>query len=525
MRRATILFTILALAGCGPDTNDAGHGHGHGEADSWAVTAWGEVYELFPEFDALAAGHEAESHVHVTVLEGFAPLTEGRVAILLTEPGGKTLTFEGDTPLRDGIYRIAIRPEREGEHRLAFRIESPAGIETMPGGAVRVGPPDDPGGLVRSPHEAPLAGDQAVSFLKEQQWRTEFATAWVKEAALGESVEGPARVRPRRRGRGRAHRRSRRHRRVFSLAPPRARPRRGRHGVPARAPGRGPQPARAARRGPVARSRGRRGAAARRAPDRAAGGRGHESGRAGEGPRHGWPGSRPGSPPREGAFRRTGRHGGASAPATVAVEAPWAGRVAEVTVSPGQTVAAGAPLGPPREGPAALDRRRLASRGRDPRPVFAPGPLPQALRTTVPQSRSARRAFASSHDRPRSIPVRPRSTSSSRSTAAPPSCRSAAPVEAELVLPGERRGVVVPLSAVLDDSGTSVAYVQLDGESFARREIRVLGRLGNEALVDGLRARRAARHAGRGRRAAQLAPLHRRPRRPRPLRGGECSTE
>ena len=132
MRRATILFTILSLGACGSNSTDDGHGHSHAAGDSWAVTAWGERYELFPEIDALAVGHEAQSHVHVTVLDGFTPLTEGRVGILLTGPGGATQTFEGDTPLRDGIYQIAIRPEREGEHTLAFRIDSPAGTETMP---------------------------------------------------------------------------------------------------------------------------------------------------------------------------------------------------------------------------------------------------------------------------------------------------------------------------------------------------------------------------------------------------------
>jgi multidrug efflux pump subunit AcrA (membrane-fusion protein) len=60
-------------------------------------------------------------------------------------------------------------------------------------------------------------------------------------------------------------------------------------------------------------------------------------------------------------------------------------------------------------------------------------------------------------------------------------------VEAEIVLPGEKRGIVVPLAALLDDSGTTVAYVQTGGESFARREVRVLGRLGSQALVEGLK--------------------------------------
>jgi multidrug efflux pump subunit AcrA (membrane-fusion protein) len=80
-------------------------------------------------------------------------------------------------------------------------------------------------------------------------------------------------------------------------------------------------------------------------------------------------------------------------------------------------------------------------------------------------------------------------------------------VEAEILLPGEKRGIVVPLSAILDDSGTSVAYVQLEGESFARREVRVLGRLGNDALVDGLRPgeRLVTQGAGAVRRSSLLS--------------------
>jgi membrane fusion protein, heavy metal efflux system len=61
-------------------------------------------------------------------------------------------------------------------------------------------------------------------------------------------------------------------------------------------------------------------------------------------------------------------------------------------------------------------------------------------------------------------------------------------VEAEVVLAGERRGIVVPESALVDDSGVTVAYVQDSGESFARRELRVVARQGARALVTGLTA-------------------------------------
>jgi len=58
----------------------------------------------------------------------------------------------------------------------------------------------------------------------------------------------------------------------------------------------------------------------------------------------------------------------------------------------------------------------------------------------------------------------------------------------EIVLPGGQPGIVVPSSALVDDGGTSVVYVQLSGEAFARREVRVVGRSGDEVTVEGLRA-------------------------------------
>jgi len=59
-------------------------------------------------------------------------------------------------------------------------------------------------------------------------------------------------------------------------------------------------------------------------------------------------------------------------------------------------------------------------------------------------------------------------------------------VEAELLLAGQRKGIVIPASALIDDSGVIVTYVQIEGESFARREVRVLVRQGEQALVEGV---------------------------------------
>ncbi len=343
-----------------------------------------------------------------------------------------------------------------------------------------------------------------MPFLKVQQWRTEFATAWVREGALGESVEGPARVKAAGGGE------------VVLTAPVDATvaatpwphtgldlpaggtvfrlvPRVGGRSLPELRAEASSLEAdvdvarrRVERLSELLRVEATSPAELERAKATLAG---LEARLASA----------------RGGLATTYGPGATHAAAAIAVTAPWAGRVAQVSVSPGQTVAAGAPLGRfVRVRPLWIDV------------ALAPGDAGRV-------QRSPRGLFLRQPGRPEPLAI----TSGVRHVARAPEVdartatvsvlleidRSASElplgsaVEAEIVLPGERRGIVVPLPAVLDDAGAAVAYVQLDGESFARREVRVLGRLGSEALVEGLRPgeRLVTRGAGAVRRSSQLS--------------------
>ena len=83
---------------------------------------------------------------------------------------------------------------------LLFRIDSAAGREGNPGGKVKVGTR-----IRRAPSRRsrplrtgpwPRRIRRRAPFLKEQQWKTEFATLWVREGMVRKSVRGPARVQP-----------------------------------------------------------------------------------------------------------------------------------------------------------------------------------------------------------------------------------------------------------------------------------------------------------------------------------------
>ena len=186
------LVILAVLVGCGSPPAEVTNG----AADSWSVTAWGQRFEVFPEIDPLVVGQVAMAHTHVTRLADFAPWVEARVEIVLAGPHGEEV-FGADQPDRPGIYSIAVTPSQSGEADLSFRIHAPEGLEEISGGTVQVATAAGSDTLLRAP--APRGGTdggQPISFLKEQQWKSLFATSWVQKGRLAQSVVGLATFRP-----------------------------------------------------------------------------------------------------------------------------------------------------------------------------------------------------------------------------------------------------------------------------------------------------------------------------------------
>ena len=496
---AAVLLTAAALGACRRPAPTA-------EApEGWAVTAWGEKYEIFAEVAPLVAGDLAVSNTHITVLGDFSPLRQGSVSVVLRGPGAADEVFRQNTKKRDGIYPIEIKPRREGEFDLVFVVESTAGREEIPGGRVRVGAKSAPGGRIETAAEGPA--EEGVSFLKEQQWRTPFATDWARETAVPRTLRGPARVRPA--GGGETVLTAS----LDAVVAPRPWP------FPGQTVGAGATvfriiPQVSATRSDAeleadvfalgteletARSRSERlrKLVELEAVSRAELERAESTVKSGE--------ARLSAARRDLATARAARSGGGGG-ASFAVRAPWAAQVAEVSVSPGQAVTAGTPLA------------RLVK----PSPIWIEVALSPAdaalLRAGSPvQGLFLRRAGESA---PIAVPggsvrlvsrapeVDPRTASVTailelRSGAAEIPFGTAA--EAEIALPGEGRGVVVPTTALVDDGGVAVAYVQLEGESFARREVRLGSRQGGGVAVEGLRTgERVVTQGGQAIRRASL---------------------
>lgn len=470
---------------------DGSHPHGvelvrardSGEAsEPFAVTAWGARYEVFAETEPLVAGGTSSSGVHVTVLDGFQPLLEGAVTVIVGSE-----RFTATKAVRPGIFRVPVAPSAEGVSALSFEIVSAAGTETIAGPRVRVGSKRRPGGLVEKAGAADAA--EATSFLKEQQWKTPFATTAAAEATLASSVSGTARILPVPGGE------------TLLTAPFDA--------VVSAA--RWPHPGLALRKGEAVFSLLPRIAAERsvaeleasvatlEADERAArerlvrlrellpleatSAREVQEAEAAATSLA----ARLDAARRDFASARGAREGRPGAGTAVALPAPFAGRVAEVRVSPGQSVAAGEVLARLVKPEPVLVEIALAPADAA-RVTGAPGglvlersggapplELPAAairllsLSPEIDAATGARKVLVEARASADALPIGSR-------------------LGASLLLGAGERGVVLPASALVDDAGPLVAYVQVEGESFARRTVTVRARQGGRVLVDGVAA-------------------------------------
>jgi membrane fusion protein, heavy metal efflux system len=164
-------------------------GHAHQGADAaLAYTHFTDQTELFVEFPALVVGQSSRFLAHVTRLADFKPLTAGTLDVILETPAGPTARFRVREPARDGLFIPTVSPREAGTFRLVVEIEADDLRARHDLGPVTV---FAAAGDVVLP-EGEQEGE--IVYLKEQQWADPFATWRVATHPLRRSVPGFATV-------------------------------------------------------------------------------------------------------------------------------------------------------------------------------------------------------------------------------------------------------------------------------------------------------------------------------------------
>ncbi|OGG51766.1 MAG: hypothetical protein A3F84_24285 [Candidatus Handelsmanbacteria bacterium RIFCSPLOWO2_12_FULL_64_10] len=184
------ILMVALLSGC--------QGHSPDEAaprpkpGASSVTLWAEKTELFMEHQALIVGQERGFAVHLTDLKDFKPVTQGRLTCVFKKAGGGQVTVVSESPSYPGIFRPVAKFSEAGVYDMELRLEGGQVSDTIRVPGVRVFADE-----ASVPHEeAAKAGEELISFLKEQQWKIDFRTEPARRRALSGSIQAVGEILP-----------------------------------------------------------------------------------------------------------------------------------------------------------------------------------------------------------------------------------------------------------------------------------------------------------------------------------------
>jgi membrane fusion protein, heavy metal efflux system len=192
MNRAILALLLVLLVGCQKVDPIPQSAQAELEPHPESYTNWTAKTELFAEYPPLVAGKTSRFAVHLTRLDSFKPVAKGRVEIRLTSAGGEVDAFHADEPSSPGIFGIDVKPASAGAFRLSVHLTSDGLSDVHELGEI-----ESSVSMATAVHEHGAETEEKITFLKEQQWTLDFATAVIEDRTLRSSIRVPAEVRPR----------------------------------------------------------------------------------------------------------------------------------------------------------------------------------------------------------------------------------------------------------------------------------------------------------------------------------------
>jgi RND family efflux transporter MFP subunit len=210
MHRTVLALTaglILGAAGAGVIAvlRERGHAHGPGVPTAEGprttqMTIWGERFELFIEHPIPVAGAAARFVIHVSDLRHAAPRREGGIGLQLRRGDDPAIDLREDAPARAGIYLPSITFPKPGEWWITVTILADGEEHAVPL------PPIAVHATAEEAARAPAAeAPEGISFLKEQQWKLGTRVERVERATVVERLRVPGVVVARPGGRSAVH--------------------------------------------------------------------------------------------------------------------------------------------------------------------------------------------------------------------------------------------------------------------------------------------------------------------------------
>ena len=157
-----------------------------------SVTRWTDKTELFAEYPPLAVGDTSRFAIHLTRLDSFKALTEGRVEVHLRGGTAPAEVFRVDAPSRPGIFGVDVKPAQAGTREMVIVLHASGTQRRTSRG---------PGRCARQcrsrstrQHPRPARRRQASVFSRNSSGAWTSGLPLVREQSVRESIRVPARL-------------------------------------------------------------------------------------------------------------------------------------------------------------------------------------------------------------------------------------------------------------------------------------------------------------------------------------------
>jgi len=191
VKKTIFLLGSILLAGC-TKQQPVAVAQAPAAPETVSVSHWTDKTELFMEHPPLVAGAKHRFAVHFTNLRTFQALAKGSVTVRLARQGGEPEVFSSPAPSRPGIFGLDVQPRQAGQYEMTVSLASPGLDDAHALGAVTVYASEKE---IRPSSKEPA--EERIAFLKEQQWSLDFGTALAAEREMRESLQVSGEVRPR----------------------------------------------------------------------------------------------------------------------------------------------------------------------------------------------------------------------------------------------------------------------------------------------------------------------------------------
>lgn len=154
-------------------------------AGSVTATHYTDATELFVEYRLLAADKQRRFDAHLTWLDTDKPVDTGTLTVELVHPNGKVDRGSNKVSDTPGIFRVLVRPSTAGPARLRFVLDARGQRIVHDFGPVTIYPTSEAAAKATPPHEE---NPDRIAFPKEVQWKIPFDTAVAAVRQLDDSI-------------------------------------------------------------------------------------------------------------------------------------------------------------------------------------------------------------------------------------------------------------------------------------------------------------------------------------------------